>query len=159
MEATAAHLVEELGADSTTSYVWIHHIDPADYGYPQSSYAKMASAAEPVWEQLQSAQEVPYYPNVTVGWDSSPRTVQSDTYDNRGYPWMAVLHDNTPELFDDALKRAVEHERSSGHSTKLVTINAWNEWTEGSYLLPDTVHGLGYLQACADAKDSARENQ
>lgn len=118
----------------------------------------MPSAAEPVWEQLQSAQEVPHYPNVTVGWDSSPCTVQSETYDNRGYTWMAVLHDNTPEIFGDALKRAVEYERSSGHSTKLVTINAWDGWTEGSYLLPDTVHGLGYFEACADAKDSARKN-
>jgi hypothetical protein len=30
---------------------------------------------------------------------------------------------------------------------KIFTINAWNEWTEGSYLEPDTVHKLGYLEA------------
>ena len=30
---------------------------------------------------------------------------------------------------------------------KLITINAWNEWTEGSYLLPDTVNGSKYLEA------------
>jgi hypothetical protein len=30
---------------------------------------------------------------------------------------------------------------------KLITINAWNEWVEASYLLPDMLHGFGYLEA------------
>jgi len=29
----------------------------------------------------------------------------------------------------------------------VITIYAWNEWTEGGYLEPDTVHGMGYLEA------------
>ena len=30
---------------------------------------------------------------------------------------------------------------------KIITLNAWNEWSEGSYLEPDTVWEYGYLEA------------
>jgi hypothetical protein len=33
---------------------------------------------------------------------------------------------------------------------RILDINCWNEWTEGSYLEPDVVNGLKYLEAVRD---------
>ncbi len=40
---------------------------------------------------------------------------------------------------------------------RVLNINCWNEWTEGSYLEPDQVHGMKYLEAVKEVfgtKDS-----
>jgi len=33
---------------------------------------------------------------------------------------------------------------------QILNINCWNEWTEGSYLEPDIIHKMGYLNAVKD---------
>ena len=91
--------------------------------------------------------KVPYFPNVTVGWDSSPRTVASDKYDYLGYPFMPILINDTPEEFEKALRRAKAFLEKRPIETQVLTINAWNEWTEGSYLEPDKQYGYGRLDA------------
>ena len=52
--------------------------------------------------------ELPFFPNVTMGWDSSARTIQSETFANAVYPFMASLGGNTPEAFCEALQNAKE---------------------------------------------------
>jgi len=32
----------------------------------------------------------------------------------------------------------------------VLTVNSWNEWTEGGYIEPDTTHELKYLEAISD---------
>ena len=39
---------------------------------------------------------------------------------------------------------------------RILNINCWNEWTEGSYLEPDTVNGMKYLEAVRDVFGTAR---
>ena len=37
-----------------------------------------------------------------------------------------------------------------GGTQRILNINAWNEWTEGSYLEPDTTHKMEYLKVVRD---------
>jgi hypothetical protein len=138
-------VVSALGFDSVTSYVWIHH-QPLNC-FPETDYTTYARLASADWRRFRSEYHVPYYPNVTMGWDASPRTVQSDRYDPVGYPFMATLGGNSPDAFKQSLvdvRAFLEEDRTQ---PAILTINAWNEWTEGSYVEPDTEYGLGYLQA------------
>ncbi len=141
-------MLAKLGMDSVTSYVWMHHT--AMESYPFVSYLKYAEQSIACWDQLSEAFPLPYYPNVSMGWDSTPRTVQSDTHAPLGYPHTSILVNNTPSEFKKALEAARTYVERGHLSTPMITINSWNEWTEGSYLEPDTVHGMGYLEALRD---------
>lgn len=139
-------LLDRLQIDSTTSYVWIHHTSfsgklTTEYSDIQKKYeVYRATAAEQLGRH--------YFPNVTVGWDSTPRTCQTDNFRLGDYPYLSVIVNNTPEKFRAALESAKLFTLAKLPPKKrLITVNSWNEWTEGSYLEPDTVNRLGYLDA------------
>jgi hypothetical protein len=140
-----AEILKALGFDSVTSYVWIHQVGLTQF--PVTPYAQVAAKAEEYWRRAATEYGLPYHPNVTVGWDSSPRTVQSDVFTNSGYPFMATMGGNTPEAFRNALASVKRFLDERPAQPKICNVNAWNEWTEGSYLEPDTVNRMGYLEA------------
>jgi len=99
------------------------------------------------WPAFEKQWPVPYFPNVSMGWDPSPRTTQDGPYENIGYPYTSIITGNTPELFRQALEAARALLRDRPPAQRILTVNAWNEWTEGSYLEPDTRNGMAYLEA------------
>jgi hypothetical protein len=82
-----------------------------------------------------------------MGWDASPRCIQSDQFGLKDYPWLPVLSGNTPEAFRDAMADAKKFLDQYHPRHKIIVLNAWNEWTEGSYLLPEKKYGDAYLKA------------
>lgn len=85
-----------------------------------------------------------------MGWDSGPRAAQEDAFGDFGYPFMNTIGGNTPERFRAALRKTKERLLARSDGPRILNINCWNEWTEGSYLEPDVVHGMKYLEAVRD---------
>jgi hypothetical protein len=51
-------------------------------------------------------------------------------------------------VFEQYLRTAKEYaDAHADTQPKMIMINAWNEWIEGSYLLPDEVWGYAWLEA------------
>lgn len=140
-------LIEGLGFDSVTSYVWIHHVPlnelETDFNWVRDEYMKH-------WDNARASFSIPYIPNASVGWDSSPRTDQTEPYGNWGYPFTNTISNNTPENFKKSLEMIKERILADPNCPRIMNINCWNEWTEGSYLEPDTFNGYGYLEAIRD---------
>jgi hypothetical protein len=65
---------------------------------------------------------VPFYPHVSIGWDTNPRfkELKED-----------LVAGGTPDLFTDFLRRAMKFVDAGGLSPRLITVNSWNEWSEG----------------------------
>ena len=143
----AAQLVKDLGFDSVTSYVWIHHVglpqQQTDYDYVRDAYFRY-------WNEADHKFSLPYFPNATVGWDSSPRAFQGDKFGDFGYPFMNTIGGNTPDKFKEALEMMKLRLLAKPNGPRMLNINCWNEWTEGSHLEPETRFGLKYLEAIRD---------
>jgi hypothetical protein len=115
-------------------------------GFPLTQYESLARDYYQYRSSVAAKLGRPYFPNVSVGWDSSPRACQPDIYVEKEYPFLPVVQGNTPEAFGDALRSTKQFlDETPELEHKILTINSWNEWTEGSYLEPDTQTKYGYL--------------
>jgi hypothetical protein len=129
--ATQSDVVKYLALDSLTNYQWVHAV------IANGDYVAWAEAATGHWEQWRKQFTIPYYPHVSTGWDSNPRFVTFHDH---------LITNPTPESFAAYLYKAKQYV-DQYCTPKLITINSWNEWSEGSYLEPDTRWGFGYLEA------------
>jgi hypothetical protein len=147
--ATASQMLQFLGCSSVSTYCYIHHYgNLTKDGFPTIPYEKAFASAKEYWTKfIAKYPGMLYTPNVSMGWDASPRCMQSDRFQMNDYPWTPVLTGNTPEAFEKALREARRFLDAYNPPHKIVVLNSWNEWTEGSYLLPERRTGTRYLDA------------
>lgn len=143
-------VLNALQVSSVTSYNFLADYDLAGKGWPTASYQSATESNTAYWSKVSTQiNSLPFFPTVSMGWDVTPRLIQSDKFDTfKGYPWMPVLTGtNSVTVFKQALTAAKTYLQQHPGQPKIITINAWNEWTEGSYLLPEKRTGTQYLDA------------
>ncbi len=140
------------GFDSLTTYSLGHGSKGSLPNQPIVNYADLVEQHESLWKRM-DAGVLPYAPIVSVGWDASSRWAKDCPWPppNVGYPYTPVVVGNTPELFGEVCRRAKRHFESSQLRPPAILVNAWNEWTEGSVLLPDREYKTRFLEELSKA--------
>ena len=136
-----ASIAKYLGIDSWTNYNWtqIQKLDKRDY-----DYSEWADIAIGKFDSQAKLAGIPYFANASLGWDNNAR------YPMEKYTYITT--NATPEAYKNALKKVLDWaDKNNPGLPKLIPLNAWNEWTEGAYLMPDKQYGYGYLNATAQA--------
>ncbi len=132
--------MEYFGITSITAYNWNFRTWKT-MQKNKLTYEQWFDMAQKIWNDVRDETGGNFYPNVTVGWDTNSR-FPKDVF-------TPVIYGSNPVSFKRALIAAKEW-TVKNCKNRLITINSWNEWTEGSYLMPDEEFGYGYLNACAE---------
>jgi hypothetical protein len=153
---TQDKVLKYFGFNSITNYQWIHYMVIK----PRHDYAEYAREAVKQFDKYSSEFTVPYFPHVSVGWDCNDRFPSGDPDPSvppkELYPNIMdkgvqnAIVNRSPEAFKTALEKARDYLRAHPDQPQIITINSWNEWSEGSYLEPDTKRGFAYLDAIRD---------
>jgi hypothetical protein len=142
----AAAVAEQAGFHSTSRYN-VHSANKVRPDFTER-YEDVMEAHREHWKKMLASPLV-NLPVVTMGWDSTPRC-RPDVpwpFPKSEYPYTPVVVGNTPERFEQLLRDAARHIKNDPRKPFGVLINAWNEWTEGGYLLPEERTGTAYLEA------------
>ncbi|MBQ9337726.1 MAG: glycoside hydrolase family 99-like domain-containing protein [Lentisphaeria bacterium] len=143
--AAANELAEKLGLDSCSCYAYSKL--PLVEVFPCFDYASVIEPNLARAKEISEGLRIPYNPSVATGWDASPRTVQSDMYESRGYPFSIIAVNDTPELWEKHLEGFRDFLETDSCSARILHLSCWNEWTEGMYLEPEDGYGYAKLEA------------
>ncbi|MCX7008012.1 MAG: glycoside hydrolase family 99-like domain-containing protein, partial [Kiritimatiellaeota bacterium] len=133
------------GYDAVTAYNWPGLGRTTDDKY--APFETLVPAYRKNWETIRAESPIPIAPlPVCGGWDSRPWHGDNNL----------VRYGRTPELFKRHLQDAKEFLlQPESHGSKLLLVEAWNEWGEGSYIEPHREFGFGFLDAIRGVFTSA----
>jgi hypothetical protein len=93
--------------------------------------------------QIAMASRNNVFPEILVGNDRSPRAGRK----------AIIYYNATPENFYLGAKKAIDLVSKKPFENRIIFLNSWNEWGEGSYMEPDTKYGKGFISQLRRALD------
>ena len=100
--------------------------------HAEMSYEHLIEQGEALWKHWRGITQGRFWPTVMPGWDRRPWTKDQDL----------IRTGSTPDLFEKSLRMS----RDCLNPDRIMMIEAWNEWGEGSVLEPSVEHGFKYLE-------------
>ncbi|MBC7289545.1 MAG: glycoside hydrolase family 99-like domain-containing protein, partial [Armatimonadetes bacterium] len=127
--------MKDMGFDAVTGYNWPSCGVPAGRNFVP--YIEVARKQFDLWWTPMAQQNLmPVIAPTSPGWDARP------WHGSRAF----VLTDRTPEAFEEHLRLAKRFIDETGQP-KVLLVEAWNEFGEGSYCEPHKEFGFGHLDA------------
>lgn len=96
-----------------------------------------------MWNQIIKVEQdfgLTTFPGAFVDWDNTPRYVRR----------ARLFKGASPERFRYWFSKLVAATATRPPRERIIFVNAWNEWAEGTYLEPDERYGKQYLEAVRD---------
>ena len=128
------------------------------YNYPfappavkgELPFSKLSDAAHWTWDEAKRDNSIPFIPTAEAGWDPRPwHEVEPVTGD---LMWYSRTPPEVADLVRDAINWANSNPQlrpEPGPTPPLVLIEAWNEFGEGSHMVPTADDGTNYGDAIA----------
>jgi len=138
--------LHQAGFDSITTYNVTASGKASLPGQPLDKYSDLVDRHPTFWKSMDTG-ELPYLPILTIGWDPSPRWAKDAPFPpiRSDYPYGTLVVSNAPAEFGRLCRLARQHVNQARIRPPAIVVNAWNEWTEGSALLPSVEYGIQYL--------------
>lgn len=128
--------MKDWGYDAVSGYNWPRaNMTPAETAANRAPFATCIDGYRQAWNEIAKANILPLIPPVSGGWDARPWHGEA----------TLVRTGRTPELFERHLRDCKKF--LDQRNQKMLFIEAWNEWGEGSYIEPHREFGFGYLEA------------
>lgn len=116
--------------------------------WPVVSYDDVIASHRELFRRCENL-GLPLHPVATIaGCDNTPRWHRGATLpvDFRKFGYEPIVAGSTPAKFGETVRAALDCiARADG--PRMLILNAWNEWPEGNYLLPDQRWGDACIKA------------